>query len=151
MTRIRYTMPVRSQGKLYMQRVMSRLVEKDVRRWVFVYSMDSDVEALVRKWLTIRLDNFYCDLQVMYIPRFTGPTQARTHVVLNNTPPLHAIARNDEVVEVDARDLNPRDAVKAIVKATGLNPHLVVYGWPFCLNDVGDVGDVGDVNDAEGV
>lgn len=145
MTRIRYTMPVRSQGKLHMQRRVAELVEKDVHGWVFVYSMDSDVEDIVRKWLVQRLDNFYCDLQVMYIPRFTSPTQVRTHVVLNNDPPLHAIARTDEVVEVDARDLNPRDAAKAIVKATGLNPHLSVCGWPFCLNDVDDV------NDAEGV
>lgn len=145
MTRIRYTMPARSQGELHMQRGVAELVEKDVHRWVFVYSMDSDVEALVRKWLVRRLDNFYCDLQVMYIPHVTGPTRVRTHVVLNNAPPLHAIARTDEVVEVDARDLNPRDAVKAIVKATGLSPHLPVRGWPFCLNDVDDV------NDAEGV
>lgn len=145
MTRIRYTMPVRSQGKLHMQRRVAELVEKDVHRWVFVYGMDSDVEDLVRKWLVQRLDNFYCDLQVMYIPRFTGPTLARTHVVLNNTPPLHTMARAHEAVEVDARYLNPRDAVKAIVEATGLNPHLYVYGWPFCLNDVDGV------NDAEGV
>lgn len=34
--------------------------------------------------------------------------------------------------------MNPRDAAKAIVKATGLNPHLSVCGWPFCLNDVDD-------------
>ena len=45
MTRIRYTMPARSQGKLYMQR---GVVEKDVHRWVFVYGMDSDVEAFGR-------------------------------------------------------------------------------------------------------
>lgn len=115
MTRIRYTMPVRSQGELRMRRG-------------FVYSMDSDVEDIVRKRLVRRLDSFYCDLQVMRIPRFTGPTRVRTHVVLN-----------------DARDSNPRDAAKAIVEATGLNPHLSVCGWPFCLNDVDDV------NDAEGV
>ena len=129
MTRIRYTMPARSQGKLYMQRRVAKLVEKDVHRWVFVYGMDSDVEALVRKWLVQRLDNFYCDLHVMYIPHFTGPTHVRTHVVLNNA----------------RAELDPRDAVKAIVKATGLSPHLSVCGWPFCLNDVDDV------NDAEGV
>ena len=129
MTRIRYTMPARSQGELHMRRRVADLVEKDVHRWVFVYIMDSDVE----------------DLQVMCIPRFTGPTPVRTHVVLNNAPPLHSIARTDEVVEVDARDLNPRDAAKTIVKATGLSPHLSVRGWPFCLNDVDDV------NDAEGV
>lgn len=53
----RYTMPARSQGKLYMQRVMAELVEKDTHRWVFVYNMDPDVETLVRKWLYTRLDN----------------------------------------------------------------------------------------------
>lgn len=52
MTRTRYTMSARSQGKLHMQRVMSRRAEKDVHRWVFVYNMDPDVETLVRKWLT---------------------------------------------------------------------------------------------------
>ena len=123
MKRTRYMMPARSQGKPCTQRAMA---EKDAHRWVFVYNMDPDVETLVRKWLIQRLDNFYCDLQVMYIPHFTSPTQVRTHVVLNNAPPLHAIARG----------LNTRDAVKAIVKATGLNPHLSVFGWPFCLNDV---------------
>ena len=134
MTRIRYMMPAGSQGKLYMQR---RVAEKDVHRWVFANHMDPDVETLVRKWLATRLDTFYCDLQVMYMPHFTGPTQVRTHVVLNNALPLHAMARTDEVVEVDARDLNARDAVKAIVKAMRLNPHLSVCGWPFCLDDLG--------------
>lgn len=143
MKRIRCTMPARSQGELHMQRAMAELVEEDVHRWVFANNMAPDVESLVRKWLTIRLDGFYCDLQVMYIPHAVGPTLARTHVVLNNAPPLHAIARIDEAVEVDARGLNTRDAVKAIVKATGLNPHLSVHGWPFCLNDVDDVDDAG--------
>lgn len=99
MTRTRYTMPARSQGKLYMQRGTASL-ERD------------DVETLVRKWLVQRLDGFYCDLQVMY------------------TPPLHTMARTDEAVEVDARDLNALDTVKAIIKATGLNPHMSVCGWP---------------------
>jgi len=142
MKRIRYTMPARSQGKLHMQRVMAELVEKDAHRWVFANHMGLDVETIVRKWLVQRLDGFYCDLQVMYIPHFTSPTHVRTHVVLNNAPLLHAVARTDEAVEVDARDLNPRDAVKAIVKATGLSPHLSVYGWPFCLNDVDDANNV---------
>lgn len=93
MTRIRYTMPARSQGKLRMRRRVAELVGKDVHRWVFVYSVDSGVEGLVRKWLVQRLDGFYCDLQVMCMPRFTGPAQAGAHVVLNNAPPLHAIAR----------------------------------------------------------
>lgn len=103
----RYTIPARSKGKLYTQRRQARLTEKDAHRW-----------------LTTRLDNFYCDLQVMYLPHVIGPTLARTHIVVNNTPPLHAIARTDEAVEVDA---------------TGLVPHLSVYGWPFCLDDVDDM------------
>lgn len=139
MTRTRYTIPARSQGKLYMQRRVAELAEKDAHRWVFVYNMDPDVEALVRKWLCQRLDGFYCDLQVMYMPHVVGPVLARTHIVLNNTPPLPSIARTDEVVEVDARDLNPRGAVKAVIKATGLSPHLSVCGWPFCLNDLDGV------------
>lgn len=144
MTRIRYTMPARSQGKLYTQRRQARLVEKGVHRWVFAHNMDPDVETLVRKWLTIRLDGFYCDLQAMYMTHVTSPTQARTHIVLNNTPPLSSIARTDEVVEVDAHG-GPRDAVKTLIKATGLSPHLAVCGWPFCLDDVDDVDDVGEV------
>lgn len=139
MTRTRYTMPARSQGELHMQRRVAELAEKDVHRWVFVYNMDPDVEALVRKWLTVRLDGFYCDLQVMYLPHVVGPVPARTHIVLNNAPPLPSIARTDEAVEVDARDSNPRDAVKAVIKATGLSPHLSVCGWPFCLNDLDGV------------
>lgn len=137
MTRIRYTMSAMSQGKLYTQRQQARLVEKDIHRWVFVYNMDPDVETLVRKWLTTRLDGFYCDLQVMYMPHVIGPKLARTHIVLNNTPPLHAMARADEAVEVDARGLTPREAVKTLIKATGLCPHLSVCGWPFCLDDLG--------------
>lgn len=137
--RIRYTMPARSQGKLYMQR---RVAEKDVHRWVFACNMAPDVEALVRKWLTARLDGFYCDLQVMYIPHVIGPVLARTHIVLNNTPPLHAMARTDEAVEVDARGLNALETVKALVKATGLNPRMSVCGWPFCLDGVDGVDDM---------
>ena len=139
MTRTRYT---RSQGKLYMQRETARLAERGIHRWVFANGMDPDVEYLVRKWLTIRLDGLYCDLQVMYMPHVIGPVLARTHIVLNNTPPLPSIARNDEAVEVDARGLAPRDAVKTLIKATGLNPHMSVRGWPFCLDDLGSVDDM---------
>jgi len=123
-----------------MQRQQARLTEKDIHRWVFANNIAPDVETLVRKWLTIRLDGFYCDLQVMYMPHIIGPTLARTHIVLNNTPPLHAMARTDEAVEVDAHG-GPRDAVKTIIKATGLNPHMSVCGWPFCLGDLDDVDD----------
>ena len=100
MTRIRYTTPAGSQGELRMRRGLAELVGEDVHRRVFVYGMDSDVEALVRKRLVQRLDDFYCDLRVVRIPRFTGPAQVRAHVVLNNAPPLRAIAR---AVEADAR------------------------------------------------
>ena len=47
------------------------------------------------------------------------------------------MARNDEAVEVevevevevDTCGLNALDTVKALIKATGLNPHVSVYGW----------------------
>ena len=136
MTRTRYTMPARSQGNAFMQRAMARLDEKDVHRWVFVRNLTPGIESAVRKWLVQRLDGFYCDLQVMYMPHVIGPALARTHIVLNNTPPLPSIAREDEAVEVDARGLNALDAVKGIIKATGLNPHMSVCGWPFCLDDM---------------
>ena len=145
----RYMMPARSQGKLYAQRVAAaaaaaaaattRLGEKDVHRWVFVHNLTPEVESAVRKWLVQRLNGFYCDLQVMYMPHVIGPKLARTHIVLNNTPPLPSMARTDEAVEVNARCLNARDAVKALIKATGLNPHMSVCGWPFCLDDVDNV------------
>lgn len=131
----RYTMPARSQGKLYAQRRLQ--AERDTHRWVFVHSLTPEVEHAVRKWLLTRLNGFYCDLQLMYTPKVRSTSLARTHIVLNNTPPLLSMARTDEAVEVDARDLSPRDAVKALIKATGLNPHLSVYGWPFCLDDGG--------------
>ena len=139
----RYTIRARSQGVLYNQHATARLAEKDVHRWVFAHSMDPEVEFTVRKWLVQRLDGFYCDLQVMYIPHIIGPVLARTHVVLNNTPlSTSSMASDDEAVEVDARGLNARDAVKALIKATGVNPHLSVCGWPFCLDDLGGVDDM---------
>lgn len=150
MKRIRYTMPARSQGKLYMQRTLTGFEREDVHRWVFAYGMDPGVEFTVRKWLCQLLDGFYCDLQVMYTPRFTGTAQARTHIVLQCPPPLTARAERDEIVPVGLQGAQALDAAKAIVKATGLSPHLFVCGWPFCLNDVDDVDDVDDVNDAEG-
>ncbi len=112
--------------------------------------MAPDVEAFVRKWLTLMLDGFYCDLQPMYMPHGVGPVLARTHIVLNNTPLFHVMASTDEAVEVDACGLNATDAVKALMKATGLNPHMSVCGWPFCLGDLDDVDDVDDVDDMEG-
>lgn len=139
MKRTRYTMPARSQGKLHVQRTMARLDEKDVHRWVFVHNLTPDVELSVRKWLCQRLDSFYCELQVMYTHTVRSTSAARTHIVLNNTPPLASMAPGDEAGEVDAHGLNARAAVKEIIKATGLNPHLSVCGWPFCLNELDDV------------
>lgn len=136
----RYMMPARSQGKAFMQRTAAFLERDDVHRWIFVRDLTPEVECDVRKWLLQRLDGFYCDLQVMYIPqvRLHPPIQARTHIVLNNTPPLPSMARGDEAVEVDACGLNARNAAKAVIKATGLNPHMSVCGWPFCLGDLDD-------------
>lgn len=134
----RYTMPARSQGKLYTQREMARLERDDVHRWVFAHNLTPGVEYAVRKWLSQRLDRFYCDLQAMYTP-LVRHSLARTHIVLNNTPPLPSMARNDEAVDVNTRGLNARDAVKALIKATRLNPRLSVCGWPFCFDDVDDM------------
>ena len=137
----RYTMPARSQGRLCAQRgIITRL--RDTHRWVFVHDLAPEVEPRVRKWLTVRLNRFYCDLQDMYTPDLRlhplPAIQARTHIVLNNTPQPPSLARDDEAVEVNARGLSARDAAKALVKATGLNPHLSVCGWPFCLGDLDD-------------
>lgn len=68
MTRTRYTMPARSQGRLYAQRAMPRLVEKDVRRRAFAHSLAPEVESAVRKRLLPRLGGFHCDLQAMHAP-----------------------------------------------------------------------------------
>ena len=125
-------MSARSQGKLYAQR-------DDVHRWVFVDGLAPEVEQAVRKWLYQRLNGFYCDLRVMYTP-LVGHGPARTHIVLNNTPPLPSLP--DEAVSVDGSGLNARDAAKAMIKATGLNPHMSVFGWPFCLGDLDDTGGV---------
>lgn len=135
----RYMMPARSQGNAFMQRTVARLERDGIHRWVFAHSMDPEVECAVRKWLLQRLNGFYCDLQLMYTPhvRLLPTVQARTHVVLNNTPPpTSSMAHGDEAVEVNARGLNARDAMKALIKATGLNPHLLVCGWPFCLDEL---------------
>ena len=137
----RYTMSARSQGKLYTQREMARLERDDVHRWVFVDGLAPGVECSVRKWLVQRLDGFYCDLQVMYTP-LVRHIPARTHVVLNNTPPLPSLLPPDEAISVDAYRLNARDAVKALIKATRLSPRLSVCGWPFSLDDLDDTGGV---------
>lgn len=141
----RYIAFARSQGRLYTQRgIIAR--GRDLHRWVFVRNLAPEVAPRVRKWLTVRLNGFYCDLQVMYTPHLRlhplPAIQARTHIVLLGAPPLHAMAKDDEAVEVNARGLNARDAVKAMIKATGLNPHLSVCGWPFCLDDLGGVDDM---------
>lgn len=133
----RYTMLASSQGKAFMQRTADFL-ERDTHRWIFVRNLTPEVECDVRKWLLQRLNGFYCELQLMYIPHLNSVGRARTHIVLNNTPPLSSMARNDEAVEIEARGSNARDAAKAVIKATGLNPHMSVCGWPFCLGDLDD-------------
>lgn len=135
----RYTMPARSQGKLYAQQAAAaRLAEKDVHRWVFAHSMDPGVEFTVRKWLYQRLNGFYCDVQAAYMSHVAGPEQARTHIVLQYPPAPTARRECDEIISVDLQGLNSLDAAKALIKATGLNPHMSVCGWPFCLDDLDD-------------
>ena len=70
----RYTIRARSQGVPFIQRATARLAEKDVHRWVFAHSMDPEVEFTVRKWLSQRLNGFYCDLQAAYMPRCSPAT-----------------------------------------------------------------------------
>ena len=53
-----------------------------------------------------------------------------------------ARAVGDEIVPVGLQGLNSLDAVKALIKATGLNPHMSVCGWPFCLDGLGGVDDM---------
>lgn len=120
----RYAMFARSQGKMYTQRAIARLAP--------------EVECAVRKWLLQRLDGFHCDLQAMYVP-LVRHSPARTHIVLNNASPLSSPLLPDEAVSVDGSGLNAREAA---VKATGLNPHMSVCGWPFCLGDLDDTGGV---------
>lgn len=138
----RYTMPARSQGELYARRAAARPAGKDVHRWVFAHSMDPGVGFAVRKRLYRRLNGFHCDLQAAYMPHVAGPEQARTHIVLRYPPAPTACAESDEIVPVGLQGSNSRDAVKALIKATGLNPHLSVCGWPFRLDGLGGVDDV---------
>nr|DAU17595.1 MAG TPA: hypothetical protein [Caudoviricetes sp.] len=121
----RYTMPARSQGNLYIQHATARLSEEDVHTWP-----------------SQRLDSFYCDLQTAYMSHVARPVQARTHIVLHYPPAPTARAEGDEIISVGLQGSNPRDAVKALIQATGLNPHMSVCGWPFCLDDVGGVDDM---------
>jgi hypothetical protein len=93
--------------------------ERDTHMWVFAHNPTPEVECAVRKWLPQQLNAFYCELQVMYTPLSTS-----------------SMDLGDETVEVNARGLSSRDDVKTLIKATGLNPHLSVCGWPFCLDDV---------------
>ena len=95
----RYTMPARSQGKLYAQRAADHLELGDTHRWVFVHGLtpevevEVEVEVNVRKWLLQRLNGLYCD----------------------DTPlSTSSMAQGDEA---DAYGLN---AVKALIKATGI-------------------------------
>lgn len=90
MTRTRYTMPARSQGKLYAQRIMARLDEKDVHRWVFVDGMNPDVQAA-------------------YMPRCSLATNAMVHIVLQYPPAPTARAAVKEIIK--AAGSNPHLSV----------------------------------------
>lgn len=46
------------------------------------------------------------------------------------------MARLDEAGEVDAHGMKRTETTKAVIKATGLNPHLSVRGWPFCVSEL---------------
>ena len=127
---------------LYTQRGMARMEGDDVHRWVFAHSMNPGVEFTVRKWLSQRLNGLYCDLQAAYMPRCSLATDARTHIVLQYPPTPTARAESDEIIPVGLQGLNSLDAVKALIKATGLNPHMSVCGWPFCLDDLSGVDDM---------
>lgn len=61
-----------------------------------------------------------------------------THIVLQYPPAPTARAESDEIISVGLQGLNSLDAVKALIKATGLNPHMSVCGWPFCLDELDD-------------
>lgn len=50
--------------------------------------------------------------------RYTTPTRSQGKLYMQR-----AMARTDE----------------AVIKATGLNPHMSVCGWPFNLDDLDDV------------
>lgn len=65
--------------------------------------------------------------------RYTMPARSQGKLYAQRT-----MARLERDDEVDARGLNARDAAKAPIKATELNPHLSVCGWSFCLDDVDD-------------
>lgn len=91
---------------LYEQHAAMSVDRDDVHRWVFAHDMNPGVEFTVRKWLSQRLDSFYCDLQTMYTPH--RMSRARVHI--------------------------------ASLSVHGLNPYLLVCGWPFCLDDVDGKG-----------
>lgn len=72
--------------------------------------------------------------------RYTMPARSQGRLYAQRT--LARLERDDEAVEVDVRGLNAGDAAKAAIEATGLSPHMSVYGWPFCLDDLDDTGGV---------
>lgn len=80
MTRIRYTMPAGSQGGPYM-------------RGAFARNAAPDVETLVRKRLTARLDGFHCDPRVMHAPHAAGPEPAGTRIVSNDADDANDVER----------------------------------------------------------
>lgn len=130
----RYTMPARSQGRAFTHRALAKMYCDGVHTWVFVYGMTPDVEFSVRKWLSQRLDGFYCDLQAVYTPNYGSST--RTHIAMQFPPLPMSVGVRDEIVSVNAYGLSSTETARAVIKATGLNPHLSVCGWPFCLSEL---------------
>ena len=122
---------------IYEQHASTNADRDSLHRWVFVYSMAPDVEFSVRKWLAQRLNGFYCDLQAMYTPNYVGST--RTHITMQFPPPPMSVGVCDEIVSVNAYGLSSTETVGTVIKATGLNPHLSVCGWPFCVDGVDGV------------
>lgn len=100
----RYTMPVRSQGNLYTQRESAKNACDGIHTRVPCCTRTPDVETLVRKWLSQRLDGFRCDLQAMYTPTSTGV--------------------RDEIVSANAYGLSSTETAEAVIEATGSNPHV---------------------------
>ena len=108
----RYTMPVRSQGRASTHRESAKNACDGIHTRVPCCTRTPDVETLVRKWLSQRLDGFRCDLQAMYTP-----------------PPMSTGVR-DEIVSANAYGLSSTETAEAVIEATGSNPHMTVCGRP---------------------
>lgn len=109
----------------------------DVHRRVFAYDMAPDVETLVRKRLSQRLDGFRCELQAVYAPNYES--SAGTRIAMQS--PM-SVGVRDEIASANAYGLSSTETAGAVMEATGSNPHPSARGRPFCLDDVDGVDDV---------